>query len=203
MTSSYHKQMKTFFFAIALGLLPLLGGCSTFLAIGNSGPVEDDYSKRTWGSYFDDKLIVAKANVNLQRETDTLRQAHLVVRSYNGVVLLAGQVSSNEQRLLAGSIVKKIRKVRRVNNELSISGPTTGLVRLSDGWLNQKVKTRLRFTPKIKSGRIQVFTENGTVFLMGLVTREESNRIVEAVQKTHGIQKIVKAFEYIDEGSLY
>ena len=38
---------------------------------------------------------------------------------------------------------------------------------------------------------------------MGLVSREEANRTVKAVKKSYGVQKIVKAFEYIGEGQFY
>ena len=41
-------------------------------------------------------------------------------------------------------------------------------------------------------------TENGVVYLMGLLTREEADMAVQKVQKVGGVQKIVKIIEYID-----
>lgn len=41
-------------------------------------------------------------------------------------------------------------------------------------------------------------TENGVVYLMGLLTRAEADAVVEQVQKVYGVQKIVKIIEYID-----
>ncbi|WP_122290691.1 BON domain-containing protein, partial [Pseudomonas syringae group genomosp. 3] len=50
----------------------------------------------------------------------------------------------------------------------------------------------------IAGARIKVVTENGIVFLLGLVTQDEANRATNLVQSVSGVQKIVKLFEYID-----
>ena len=46
--------------------------------------------------------------------------------------------------------------------------------------------------------RIKVITENGVVYLMGLVTHAEADWAVRIVSSASGIQRIVKVFEYID-----
>ena len=45
---------------------------------------------------------------------------------------------------------------------------------------------------------VKAMTENGVVYLMGLLTHEEADAVVEQVQKVYGVQKIVKIIEYID-----
>jgi osmotically-inducible protein OsmY len=40
--------------------------------------------------------------------------------------------------------------------------------------------------------------ENGVVFLLGLVTRDEAKSAVEEVRAVYGVQKIVQAFEFIN-----
>ncbi|MNE36012.1 outer membrane lipoprotein [compost metagenome] len=50
----------------------------------------------------------------------------------------------------------------------------------------------------VPSSRIKVITENGIVYLLGLVTRQEANSATAVVQGVSGVQKIVKLFEYID-----
>ena len=44
----------------------------------------------------------------------------------------------------------------------------------------------------------KVVTENGVVYLMGLVTQAEANWAVGIASNASGIQRIVKVFEYID-----
>ena len=46
--------------------------------------------------------------------------------------------------------------------------------------------------------RVKVVTENGTVYLMGMLYRKEADAIVQQARKVGGVQRIVKVFEYLD-----
>ena len=46
--------------------------------------------------------------------------------------------------------------------------------------------------------RVNVVTNNGVIYLMGLVTHKEAETIVNVAKKSYGLQKIVRVFEYID-----
>ena len=48
----------------------------------------------------------------------------------------------------------------------------------------------------VSSARIKVITENGVVFLLGIVTRAEGASATNVVANASGVQKIVKLFEY-------
>jgi len=157
-----------------------------------------DPGKRSLGSYIDDQQIETIAQVNLDKASPDLKTAHINVTSYNGVALLTGQVADNQLRQLAGSTVGAIAKVRQVHNELQIQGKTSILSRTNDSWLTTKVKSRLLAQKDIDSGRIKVVTENGVIYLMGLMSRIEAEKAVEVARTTGGVQKVVKAFEYID-----
>jgi osmotically-inducible protein OsmY len=50
----------------------------------------------------------------------------------------------------------------------------------------------------VPSSRIKVVTENGIVYMLGLVTRREGDLATQVVQNVNGVQKIVRLFEYID-----
>ncbi|MNY68144.1 outer membrane lipoprotein [compost metagenome] len=52
--------------------------------------------------------------------------------------------------------------------------------------------------PNIPGSRIKVVTENGIVYLLGLLTKQEAAQATNLVQGVSGVQKIVKLFEYID-----
>jgi osmotically-inducible protein OsmY len=43
-----------------------------------------------------------------------------------------------------------------------------------------------------------VVTENGVVYLMGLVSHSEAARVSETASSASGVQKVVQLFEYID-----
>ena len=46
--------------------------------------------------------------------------------------------------------------------------------------------------------RVKVVTENGVVYLMGLVTREEAERVAKEAADISGVQRVVRLFELID-----
>lgn len=189
--------------AITLGILilvslPLLQACGSLLATFNSGAIEDDPGERTFSQRIADESIETKAVVNLHAADERFDQAHLVIQSYNGYVLLAGQVPSEELRQKANDIVRKIRDVRRIYNELEVAAASSAMTRASDTWIANKVKTFLLTGSDTPGLRIKVVAENGVVFLLGMVTREEGNRVAEEAADTSGVQRVVRLFEYID-----
>jgi len=46
--------------------------------------------------------------------------------------------------------------------------------------------------------RVKVGTDNGTVYLLGLVTHKEADAVTEAARQVGDVQRVVKLFEYID-----
>ncbi|MFT7129462.1 MAG: osmotically-inducible protein OsmY [Gammaproteobacteria bacterium] len=189
------KQIKVIL-SIAL-CLSILQGCSSIVSIGTAEPIRENPGKRSMGSFIDDELIEIKAKVNINKTDPELASAHIIITSYNGIVLLAGQVGSEPLRLQAATIAAKIPKVQRVYNELTIAGATSGLARSNDGWITAKIKSKMMSTSTIPANRIKVVTENGIVYLMGLLTQDEGDRAAELARTTSGVQKVVRIFEYI------
>ena len=173
-------------------------GCSSLVAAARTGPIEDNYGKRSLGSFIDDSVIETKIKVNLKTTDRRLGKAHISVVSFNGVVVLAGQVPSKNLKRLAGDVASKVRGVKRTHNELIEAGPLSMPARSNDAWLTTKVKAKLIIARNVKSNRIKVVTENGVVYLLGLVSRDLGDLIVAAVRNTFGVQKIVRIFEYIE-----
>ncbi|MDB2410306.1 BON domain-containing protein [Pseudomonadales bacterium] len=176
----------------------LLSSCTSIISASRDEPISENYGKRTPGAYVDDQLIETKSKVNLKKIDTRFDDSQVSIDSFNGVVLLTGNVPVAEMRDTATETIRKIRKVRRVNNELEVSPPRSMGAKAGDAWLSNKVKTRLRFTKSVPHGRIKVVTENSVIYLMGLVTRKEAENIVAVTKKSYGLQKIVRVFEYID-----
>lgn len=175
-----------------------LSGCSTLHTAFGGGKVEEDYGSRTLGTQVEDSNIETKAKINLASASNSLKEAKLSVYSYNGVVLLTGVVKTESERQQASDIVRQVRKVRRIHNELSLGKSSTFLSSASDALISGKISTRLSINKQIDASRVEVIVEQGVVFLMGLVTEQEADTIVASVQQNSGIQKIVKVFEYIE-----
>ncbi len=185
---------------ISLLLAALLGiaGCTTVTGVTHQGTIDENYGKRTVGTQVEDQNIETKVSHNLRRTDARLGNARINVDSYNRVVLLTGQVPSQELKEKASEVARGVRNVREVHNELSVAANLPASQRLSDTWLNTRIRTSLAANDRIESGRIRVVTENTSVYLMGIVSRAEADRIVEAVSDVGGMQRIVKVFDYTD-----
>lgn len=178
--------------------LTSISGCTSLVSSTRSDPISEDYSKRTPGAMVDDEFIETKAAVNLKKIEPGFNDGQIKVTSYNGVVLLTGIIPSNSLRDIATQTVQRIRKVRRVHNELYESPPRSFGDRIADSWLKRKIKTKLMFSSNIESSRYKVVVHNGIVYFMGLATQEDADRVVDASKGVVGVQKIVRVFEYID-----
>ncbi|WP_397451446.1 BON domain-containing protein [Pseudomonas sp. NA-150] len=184
---------------LALTLCLGLSGCSSVLTATRDTPIEDDRGTRTFGSKIDDSLIETKVAVNVAKANPDLDEgSHIIVTSFNGVVLLAGQTPRPELKSMAEQAAGTVQRVKKVNNELQVMPPSSILARNNDAWLTTKIKTQMLTDNTIPGSRIKVVTENGIVYMLGLVTQQEASRATNLVQGVSGVQKIVKLFEYID-----
>lgn len=181
---------------IAVALI--LSGCTMARAISDDDVIEQDPTTRTMGTRIDDTTLTRLALVNIQRASEELGDAHVSVSSHNGNVLMVGQVPSEEAKSLAEQEVLKLKKVRRVYNELDVAGPTSLLTRSGDAWVTSKVKSQLLASENVRGLNVKVVTENGVTYLMGLVTRLEAEEATEITRNVGGVTQVVRLFEYVD-----
>lgn len=188
--------------AALVSLLALLSGCASLVAPMGDKPTDQNFGKRTFGAKIEDQNIERKIKINLYRAAPEIREAGKVkVISINGNVLLVGEVAKDEYKSKAANIAKRVRHVRSVHNELKVGEKNSAFSSMTDSWITGKAKTRLLFSSKTPGKRTKVVTRGGVVYLMGLVTRSETEQIIQRVQKVYGVQKIVKILEYIEQPS--
>ena len=185
---------------LAITLCVAISGCSSAITATRDTPIQDDRGTRTFGSTIDDSLIETKVKVNVAKAATDLGNgaSRIVVTSFNGVVLLAGQTPRADLKAQAEQAAASVQRVKKVNNELQVMAPSSILARNNDAWLTTKIKTQMLTDSAIPGSRIKVVTENGIVYMLGLVTKQEAARATSLVQSVSGVQKIVKLFEYID-----
>lgn len=158
------------------------------------------HDRRTTGSIVEDKIIKSRVRRALHDEPEMLDSSHINASVFNGWVLLTGETPTENFRDRAGNIARGQEKVRRVYNELTIAAPSSMMTRSSDAWITTKVKSSLvglgieGFDPT----RVKIVTENGTVYIMGLVYRTEADAAVAQARQASGVQRVVKLFEYLD-----
>ncbi len=166
----------------------LFGGAATSAVVA--------HDERTTGTFIEDQAIELKALEAIRSNNDLHGQTHLSVTSYNQVVLVTGQTPTEELRRTAIDIVSQIEKVRHVYDEIQIAAPSSMVTRSSDSLLTAKVKTKLFTINNIDATKVKVVSENGVVFLMGIISQAAGATVADAASRVGGAQKVVKLFEY-------
>jgi len=187
---------------IFISLIPLLlSGCAAVVvgagvAAGATATVAHD--RRTTGVFIEDGAIEQKATKGFSADAEIKDSSHINVTSYNTVVLITGEAPSEDIRNRITNIVREIPKVTHVYNEVTIAAPSSWTSRSSDSLITSKVKTNLLTLDDFDGTRVKVVTDKGVVYLMGIVTRSEADIATGEAQRTGGVQKVVKLFQYIE-----
>ena len=177
-----------------------MSSCTTILVetTGDEG-IQEDPTERTTGARIEDEAIETKVLVNMKSQEPGLKNAHIDAVSYNGVLLLLGQVESEALKARATEIASQASaKIKRIHNEMEVSGKTSLVSRTNDTWINTKVRTRMMTNRDVPSDQIKIVVENGTVYLMGLISEMEGDNAANVARNVSGVSRVVKVFEYIN-----
>ena len=181
---------------LALAAVAMLNGCAALVVGGAAGAAAlmvDD--RRTSGAYVEDESIETKATLRINQR---IPDGHINKTSYNRIVLLTGEAPSEQARVEAERIVRGIENVRGVQNELIVGPTTTLMIRSNDTVQTSKVKARFVDAKRFHANHVKVVTENGVVYLLGIVRRKEADDAAEIARTTSGVQRVVRVFEYLD-----
>ncbi|MDO9206410.1 BON domain-containing protein [Methylotenera sp.] len=151
--------------------------------------------RRTSGIFVEDQNIELKAIKKM--ETNLGEDAHVNVTSYNRNVLLTGEVPIAESKTKAESLIKEIANIRAITNEITVGPKSTLGSRSNDSYITTKIKTKFVTENKFPANYVKVVTENGVVYLLGIVSSAEADAAAEIARNTEGVTKVVKVFEYM------
>jgi osmotically-inducible protein OsmY len=171
-----------------------LTGCIAAAVVGTTGMAV--YDRRGMITIEKDARIFHVAHTKIVQDP-RFRNSRIVVSSFNKVVLLAGQTPSASLRVLAEKIAQNSPNVTRVYDEITIGEPLPLSQRPRDSWITGQVKSKMLAREGLESGSIRVITEDAIVYLMGIVTKEQSTIAVDVARHVNGVRKVVKIFQYI------
>jgi len=196
-----HNFSRRTWCAVAAALAALtLGGCAAVVVGSAVGTAMVATDRRTAGVQLEDQNIELKSLTRI-RETVGER-GHVSTTSYNRMVLITGEVSSEADRSAVEQAITRIENVRSTVNELAVMGASSMTARSNDAILTSKVKASFIDAKDLHANAVKVVTERGVVYLMGRVTEREANRATELARGVSGVQKVVKVFENLTEAEL-
>ena len=176
----------------------LLGGCAAAVVGGSAVVVHD---RRSVGQVIDDQNIEYAVIRRIYNSEAIGEESHVKVEVYENVVLLMGETDGEERKRRAGELAGEVDNVERVVNEIQIADRASLGTRMNNSWLTAKVDTALvrdNPVPGFDATRIKVVSSDGTVYLMGLVSRAEGDAVAEVARNVSGVEKVVKVFDYTD-----
>jgi len=177
-----------------------IASCTTILTetTGEAG-IQEDPTERTTGAVVEDQAIETKILVNMRSQQPAFKKSRLQVVSYNGVVLMVGQVATEALKNEATEIASQAStKIKRIHNELEVTSNTSFLTRSNDAWIGTKARTVLMTNDDVPSSQVRVITENGAIYLMGLINQTQGDTAANLVRNISGVSRVVKVFEYIN-----
>ncbi len=177
--------------------LVLLQGCAAVVVGAGVGAAAVAHDRRTVGTQLDDKTLTSRINTALNENANLKKYAHINAYVFNGVTLLVGQAPNDDLKRQAQQVAESLPHVTKLHNQIRIGSPTVTSTRTHDIWLATKVRSVLLTDKSVDGLHIKVIVEDSEVFLMGLVTRQESNQAVEVARNIDGVARVVKAFEYL------
>lgn len=174
----------------------LITGClpAVFVAGATAGGVVIS-DRRSIDTMFQDKKITYQAMVQINSEPKLKHRSHINVTTFNSVVLLVGEAQTAELKGRAYELVKVVPDIRRIINVITIAPPIDAHERSVDTWITTKVKTAMMAEKGLNSTQIKVTTEDGVVYLMGIVTHQQSEIAIDVARQVSGVRKVTTLFE--------
>lgn len=154
------------------------------------------YDHRTIESTLNDTKLATNVTDRIKKIPDLYNQSHIEVTVFNNVVLLTGETPNANWRNVAGEAAQSTPEVSKVYNQIRVEGPTSSLARTNDTWITTKIRSQMLANTDLKSGNIKVVTEHGTVYLMGIVSKQQAEIAVDIAKEVSGVQQVIKIFQY-------
>jgi osmotically-inducible protein OsmY len=126
--------------------------------------------------------------------------AHINVNVFNQKVLLTGEVPNETYKDLAFREASQQENVKKVFNELKITGISSTEDRLLDTSLYGLIKTKFVATTDIPSNSMKIIVEAKRVYLMGVVTELEAKAAATVASRaSDSVSEVIRLMDIISE----
>ncbi|MDF2765102.1 MAG: putative periplasmic or secreted lipoprotein [Rhodospirillales bacterium] len=185
----------------ALAALALSACSATGMAVGAGAATAVAASEeRGIGGAISDTAIETQVNaLLLQHDFETFRK--VAVKSYEGRVLLTGQVQTPQMRLDAVRLAWQAGGVKEIINEIEVTDKGGAEAYARDVWISTQLRTKLLLDKEIKSINYSVETVGATVYLMGFARSPDELARVEAHARNLAyVRRVVSYVRIASEG---
>ncbi|NIY47638.1 division/outer membrane stress-associated lipid-binding lipoprotein [Cedecea colo] len=176
-----------------------LQGCVAAAVVGTAAvATKTATDPRTVGTQVDDGTLELRVNSALGKDEQLKKDARINVTAYQGKVLLTGQTLNTELASRAKQIALGVDGATEVYNEIRNKAPVGLGTASTDTWITTKVRSQLLASDQVKSSNVKVTTEDGEVFLLGLVTDREGKAAADTASRVSGVKHVTTAFTILN-----
>ena len=154
------------------------------------------YDRRHVGNVIDDKTLTFKAYQEIKKDRKNWLKSNITINSYNNVLLVSGQAPNKEYINFMSKQLAKLPNVKYIHNVVEVNKPINFSTQAIDTWITAKINFSMLKTKGIDLTRVKIITENGSVFLMGLVDSNEAAIASKIASEISGVKKVVEIFEF-------
>jgi osmotically-inducible protein OsmY len=139
--------------------------------------------------------IKIKSQISGIATTLKVSNANIEATVFNGIVLLLGQIPTEDAKVALAAQIAKLPDVVIVYNQLTVGPNIDFSTYANDSWITSKVKANM--IPDVDPLHFVVVTQDGVVYLLGQVTQDEGDTAAKIASETSGVTRVVKIFNYI------
>ena len=189
---------------LAMSTALLVGGLSACapMLVGGAffGTINVATDRRTTETQFLDEAIELRVLNRLITSTNNKGRVSAV--SYGRQVLLLGEVPSAEDKVVAERVAASVDNVQRVISELRVMPNASASQRSQDAWITKRIQTTLIGTKDLVSSAFKITTNQSTVYVLGVATQRETDRVIAITRTTPGVKQVVNMVNLISEETL-
>lgn len=186
--------MKLTKLALLLSVSLGLQGCVAAVVGGTAVVANIAADPRSTGTQLDDQNTEFEIIRVLQRNQKLQQQGSVTPVVYSGRVLLIGTVPTEALKETAYNLAREVKNIIDIYNYIQVSPRISLTQATKDTWITSKIKSDLLLNPKVKSSRLKVITEDGIVYLLGIVTPEQGLTAAQIASKVDGVKKVITIF---------
>ncbi len=173
----------------------VLQGCVAAAVVGSAAvATKTATDPRSVGTQVDDGTLELRVNSALAKDEQIKKETRINVSAYQGKVLLVGQSPNANLSAQAKQIALGVDGTTEVYNEIRTMAPIGLGTASNDTWITTKVRSQLLASDQVKSTNVKVTTENGEVFLLGLLTDREAKAAADIASRVSGVKHVTTAF---------
>lgn len=186
--------MKPLKLALLLSLTLGLQSCAAFVVGGATTVANIATDPRRTGIQLDDQTTEFEIIRTLERNPQLKQDSSITPVVYSGRALLIGTVPTQELKDLAYRLTQSVKNVTGIYNYIQVSPRVSLSQATKDTWITSEIKSKYLLDAKVQSTRIKVITEDGVVYLLGIVTPEQGQIAAQIASRIDGVKKVVTIF---------